>query len=227
MSEPNLIEHPDIPTTRSAYDEVAQLYADLFADALAAQPFDRAMLGAFADLVRAAGPGPVIDVGCGPGRITTHLDALGLDVSGVDLSPEMIRLAQADRPDLNYRIGTMERLPFGDAAMSGVVSWYSIIHLPPERVPGVLAEFARVLRPGGHLLMAFQAAADESVAVQPHDHRVTTSYRWSLHGMAELLCPRGFTVVARMQHEPDPEERPRHWYLLATRLPAADSPEPG
>ncbi|WP_067676609.1 class I SAM-dependent methyltransferase [Nocardia miyunensis] len=227
MSESNLVEHPDIPTTRTAYDEVAELYAGMFADALAAQPFDRAMLGAFADLVRADGSGPVLDVGCGPGRITTHLDTLGLDVSGIDLSPEMIRLARADRPDLRYEIGTMESLPLGDAAVSGLVSWYSIIHLPPERVPSVLAEFARVVRPGGRLLMAFQAADDESVDVQPYDHRVATSYRWSVRGMAELLRPRGFTVIARMHREPDPDERTRHWYLIATRQPWADSPEQG
>lgn len=227
MNESNLVEPADVPITRNAYDEVAELYAGMFADALATQPFDRAMLGAFADLVRAAGSGPVIDVGCGPGRITTHLDTLGLDVSGIDLSPEMIRLARADRPDLRYEVGTMERLPLGDAAVGGLVSWYSIIHLPPERVPGVLTEFARVLRPGGQLLMAFQAAADESVEVQAHDHRVTTSYRWSLRGMAELLRPRGFTVVARMHREPDPDERTRHWYLIATRSAEADSPEQG
>lgn len=40
--------------------------------------------------MRARGGGPVADVGCGPGRVTTYLDGLGLDVSGVDLSPEMV-----------------------------------------------------------------------------------------------------------------------------------------
>ncbi|MQY23977.1 class I SAM-dependent methyltransferase [Nocardia macrotermitis] len=217
MDESKLVEHPDIPTTRTGYDDVAELYADMFADALAAQPFDRAILGAFADRVRAAGAGPVLDVGCGPGRITTYLDSLGLDVSGIDLSPEMIRLARADRPDLRYEIGTMEQLPLDDAAVAGLLSWYSIIHLPPERVPGVLAEFARVLRPGGQLVMGFQAADDESVEVQPYDHRVTTSYRWSARAMTELLRPHRFSVIARMHREPDPDERTPHWYLIATR----------
>lgn len=227
MPDSNLTNHPDIAVTRTAYDEVAQLYAETFAEALAAQPFDRAMLGAFADLVRATGSGPVIDVGCGPGRITTHLDALGLTVSGIDLSPEMIRLARADRPDLRYEIGALEQLPRDDAAATGLVAWYSIIHLPPERVPGALAEFARVLRPGGYLLMAFQAAADESADVQPHDHRVTTSYRWSCRRMAELLRAAGFTTQARLQREPDPGERFRQWYLIATREAQRASPERG
>ena len=57
--------------TRTSYDTVAADYADLLRGAVAASPYDRAVLGLFAELVRSA-PGPVADVGCGPGRITAH-----------------------------------------------------------------------------------------------------------------------------------------------------------
>ena len=64
-------------------------YADLLADNLAHQPFDRAVLGLYAELVHAAtrstdGTLPQVkDVGCGPGRITAHLASLKLDASGI------------------------------------------------------------------------------------------------------------------------------------------------
>lgn len=59
---------------------------------------DRAVLAGFAELVQAAGAGPVADLGCGPGRVTAHLDALGLPAFGVDLSPEMVALARRHLP---------------------------------------------------------------------------------------------------------------------------------
>jgi len=224
VNESDITEHADVRATRDGYDEWAEPYAERLANALAAEPFDRAMLSAFAELVRVDGGGPVADIGCGPGRLTPHLAALGLDVFGIDLSPEMIRLARAARPDLRYEVGTIEAVALQDGALSGLMAWYSIIHLPPERVPGVLAEFARVLRPGGHLLMAFQPAG-EALDMQPHDHKVVPSYRWSLRRMEELLRPCGFQIVARLQQEPKAEAVYGAGYLIATRNPQAREAE--
>lgn len=81
-------------TTRESYDTVAADYAALLKDELANSPFERAMLGVFAERVLAAGGGRVADLGCGPGRVTGHLASLGLDICGVDLSPEMIAVAR-------------------------------------------------------------------------------------------------------------------------------------
>jgi hypothetical protein len=67
MSEPSYLS-----ITRTAYDTVAVDYAELLSDELAAKPLDRAMLGTFAELVRANGGGPVADLGCGPGRVTAQ-----------------------------------------------------------------------------------------------------------------------------------------------------------
>ena len=81
-----------------AYDTVAADYAALLADELHRKPWDRATLTAFAELVLASGGGPVLEVGCGPGRITAHLHGLRLDVSGVDLSPQMVEEARRAPP---------------------------------------------------------------------------------------------------------------------------------
>lgn len=66
--------------TRTSYDTVAVSYADRIRDALAEEPYLRAALALFADLIRAAGGGLVADVGCGPGHVTAHLRELGFHV---------------------------------------------------------------------------------------------------------------------------------------------------
>jgi SAM-dependent methyltransferase len=209
-----------LSTTRTAYDAVAVRYAELFGDYLADLPLDRALIAAFAELVRAADAGPVADLGCGPGYVTAHLGGLGLNAFGVDLSPTMIELAREAYPDLRFAVGSMTALDIGDEALGGVLAWYSTIHTPPEELPAVLTEFHRVLAPGGHLLLAFfQADDDAEVLAQPFDHKVTTGYRWSLDGAAELLRKAGFTESARLSREPNEDERFPRGHLLV-RKPA-------
>ncbi len=215
-------EEPDLRVTRDAYDGVAERYAQLFSRMLAHRPLDRALLGAFAELVLAhatatGAPAAVADLGCGPGHITAHLRELGVDAFGIDLSPQMIMLARRDRPGLRFEVGNMHHLALADGALGGAVAWYSIIHTPPARVPALFAEFARVLAPGGHLLLAFQAADAGAEAPQPHPHLVTPSHRWSPEAIAGLLRPAGFVESARLLREPDATERLPSAVLLAHR----------
>ena len=56
-------------------------------------------------MVRAADVGPVADVGCGPGHVTAHLNKLGVDAFGIDLSPAMLDLARRDHPGLRFEVG--------------------------------------------------------------------------------------------------------------------------
>jgi SAM-dependent methyltransferase len=182
-------------TTGEAYDAVAVQYAEFVDGVLAEQPLDRAMLAAFADLVRAADVGPVADLGCGPGQVTAHLSALGLTAFGIDLSPEMVALARHAHPGLRFETGSMTALDLADGALGGILARYSIIHTPPERLPEVFAEFRRVLAPGGYLLLAFQAG--EQVA-EAFDHTVTLAYRWSPDRVADLLRENRLNEVARL-----------------------------
>jgi SAM-dependent methyltransferase len=156
----------------SAYDAVAATYAELFRDTLDDSPLERAILGAFAELVKKGGDGPVADVGCGPGHITAHLDGLGRAAFGVDASAEMIALARQAYPRLPFDQGSMAALDIADGALGGVLSRWSIIHTPPREVPVILAEFHRVLAPGGHLLVAFSASEGPSHPAQVFDHTV-------------------------------------------------------
>lgn len=200
--------------TADAYGAVADLYDELARDALDAFPLDRALLAAFAELAGAAeGSGPVAELGCGPGHVTAHLRDLGLDVFGVDLSPVMIGLAREAYPDLRFEVGSMHALDLPDGELGGILSWYSVIHTPPQELPAYFDEFRRVLAPGGHLLLAFFESENEP-AVTAFDHKVTTAYRWPVETLATLAGRAGFVETGRMLREPGEGERFRRGHLL-------------
>ncbi|MFC9459645.1 class I SAM-dependent methyltransferase [Streptomyces sp. NPDC056983] len=201
--------------TADAYDAVSVLYAEVTRDALDAQPLDRAMLAAFAELVRTNAGGPVAELGCGPGRVTAHLRDLGLDVFGVDLSPVMIDLARETYPDLRFEVGSMDALSLADGSLNGILSWYSVIHTPPQDVPSYFDEFRRVLAPGGHLLLGFFESGDDPVT--EFDHKVVTAYRWPVEDLAKMAAEAGFAEVGRMLREPSEGERFRQGRLLMRR----------
>ncbi|MGN5632891.1 class I SAM-dependent DNA methyltransferase [Streptomyces sp. AC154] len=198
--------------TADAYDAMAVVYADFARDSLGALPLDRAMLAAFADLVRARATGPVAELGCGPGYLTAHLRGLGLDAFGIDLSPVMVGLAREAYPDLRFEVGSMDALDLADGKLGGIVSWYSVIHTPPKELPPYFDEFRRVLSPGGVLLFAFFEAGDGPV--EAFDHKVTTAYRWPIDELAGLAREAGFVEIGRMLREPLEGERFRRGHLL-------------
>ncbi|MET8990902.1 class I SAM-dependent methyltransferase [Nonomuraea wenchangensis] len=211
-----MIERPSYLTaTANAYDAVAALYAGLFQNALDDQPLDRASLEVFAELVRTSGGGPVAELGCGPGYVTAYLRKLGLDVFGLDLSPVMIDLAREAYPELRFEVGSMDALDLADEELRGIVSWYSVIHVPPQELPAYFREFRRVLAAGGHLLLGFFESEGEPVT--PFDHKVTQAYRWPIDELAALAGAAGFAEVGRVLREPHEGERFRQGRLLMRR----------
>ncbi|MEU5691337.1 class I SAM-dependent methyltransferase [Actinosynnema sp. NPDC020468] len=191
---------PDFLTTaRTAYDKVAVSYGDLLRDDLAGNPFDRHVLGLFADLVT----GRVADVGCGTGRITGFLRGLGVDVFGVDLSPGMLDVARHDHPDVDFEVGSMLDLAVPDGSLGGVLAWYSVIHVPWEHHPAVYAEFHRVLAPGGHLLLAFHVGDVVRRLRQGYGHDIELDvYRLQPHDVVAQLVAAGFEPHTTAVREP-------------------------
>ncbi|MFB7368950.1 class I SAM-dependent methyltransferase [Streptomyces sp. NPDC056222] len=202
-----MVEHDVLSATRQAYDAAAAQYAQLFRDELGGMPLDRAILSAFAEVVSASGDGQVADLGCGPGHVTAHLDSLGLAAFGVDTSSAMIELARQAYPALRFDVGSMAALNIPDGVLGGVLTRWSIIHTPPQELPGILAEFHRVLTPGGHVLVGFWAGDDPSHPTQVFDHAVAPAYRWSPDHLAGMLRESGLAEVARMVRQPQPTER--------------------
>jgi SAM-dependent methyltransferase len=194
--------------TRTSYDTVAANYADQVRDALAELPYLRAALTLFADSVRAAGGGPVADIGCGPGHITAHLHELGLDVFGVDLSPQMIGIARRDHPHLRFAVGSMTTLNLQAASLTGLLAWQSLIHIPDNEVPTVFEHFHRALRPGGLLQLLFHAGDRSRLKTEGYGGHPMKVYvhRRRPDKVATWLRDAGFHVEAQLLfNNPDGE----------------------
>ncbi|WP_086161716.1 class I SAM-dependent methyltransferase [Streptomyces marincola] len=98
------------------------------------------------------GAAAVLDAACGTGRLAVRLAGRGHRVVGVDASPDMLARAARRVPEAMFARGALDRLPVRPAAFDLVVCSLALTHVP-ELGP-VMAEFARVLRPGGQLVIA-------------------------------------------------------------------------
>lgn len=109
------------------------------------EPIVRGMLGEVAGK-------RVLDAGCGTGRHTKWLAERGAHVTGVDPSPEMIAIAREKCPQAEFLAGTFEPLPVPDALFDLALNALVLEHLP--EVAGPIAELARVVVPGGSIVVS-------------------------------------------------------------------------
>jgi ubiquinone/menaquinone biosynthesis C-methylase UbiE len=101
----------------------------------------------------------VLDVGCGAGAALAPAARIARDVVGIDISPGMLERARAVVPEAELIVGDVRRLPFGDDSFDVVLSALVVFFLE-DPVAG-LREWARVLKPGGRLVMSTWAPGDE------------------------------------------------------------------
>ena len=205
---------------RAAHDLLAEFYANRLADALDHMPTDRAVLGLFCDLTLAAGLGTSVgDIGCGTGRLEPYLAARGLSPQGVDLSPEMIRVARRDHPSFGFGVADLRALPFEDASLAGVVCWYSLMFLPPSDRPAAFSELARVVKPGGYLVTAFKAG-DSQVRRGGRTTNLGVEfdvYWLSPEEMERRVADAGFATVFWAGRPAEGQEGSPQGYLLARK----------
>ncbi|QKV93931.1 class I SAM-dependent methyltransferase [Streptomyces sp. NA02950] len=229
MTEPSYLI-----AVRESYNTVAADYTERVPAPAELDPLSRAMLTAFAELVRTADRGPVADLGCGPGKVTAHLADLGVPAFGIDLSPKMIGLARDAYPHLHFTVGSMTALEIESDHLGGVLAYYSTHHTPPELLPAVFAEFHRALAPGGHLMLCGYVGNGEHLRPTRAygDHPVSyESHLLPPQRLADLLAQAGFALTAQLIQAPTEGRKRTVASFLAHKQPAltlaTHTPPPG
>jgi SAM-dependent methyltransferase len=209
-------------TTRSireSYDRLADEYARQIYNELQSKPLDREFLNRFAAEV--AGRGEACDMGCGPGQVARYLRDRGASVFGLDLSPQMVEQARQLNPDISFREGNMLALDLPDASLAGIAAFYAIVNIPRESQPQVFREMARVLQPGGLLLLAFHMG-DEVLHENELWGRPIAMDFFLLQPAAIQtdLEAAGFVIeeiIEREPYAPDVEYQSRRAYIFARK----------
>jgi SAM-dependent methyltransferase len=151
-------------------------------------------------ILREVCPERVLDVGCGTGQLASRLrcQLAPARVVGCDFSRGMLRHAAGHAADGLWVQGNAMCLPFGDAAFDAVVSTEAFHWFPDPRA--ALAEFHRVLEPGGRLLVALVNPPTElqSRAAAAASRLVGEPFRWpTRRTMREVVEEAGFRVEAQ------------------------------
>jgi len=105
-----------------------------------------------------------LDVGCGEGRFCRMLKSAGVSATGIDPTSQLIATARRRDPSGDYRVGRAERLEFDAAAFDLVVSYLTLVDIADFRT--AISEMARVLKPGGSLLIANLTGFTSACAAQ-------------------------------------------------------------
>lgn len=200
--------------TRASYDAVASDYATHLSGELSYKPFDRALL---ALVVEEAAGRPIADIGCGPGHVAGWLAAQGVRAVGIDLSPNMVALADRHHPNAEFRVGDVRSLPAHDGEFAAVVALYSLIHLEPGELRLAADELRRVVIRGGVVLVAFHVGKEVRHVTDWWDHAVDLHFHFlEPDVVAAHLEAAGLRVEATLERAPyEQEVDTRRAYLLA------------
>src|SRR3989442_436789 len=147
---------------------------------LAHQAIHDTVVGILEKLTR----GALLDVPAGEGALGARLIAAGFEVSFCDLYPEIFRLSNREiqRGDLN------EKLPFSDRSFDYVTCLEGLEHI--ENPQQAMREFARVLKPGGHLIVSV-----------PNILNIEERLKWLLHGYTSHFKPISRAAAERLRAE--------------------------
>lgn len=190
----------------TSYSLRAKEYAEILGNIKATKKPDQDLIKAWCSSVS----GQILDLGCGPGHWTNFLASHGKLVRGVDPTPLFIELATQKYPGDTFQIGTIAGTPAD--SYQGVLAWYSLIHLAPEKIEQELSEIYSALTTNGSLLIGYFRGPN----LELFDHAVAQAWFWPDTFIIGLLEKVGF-VIMRQEHREDSDARP-HGAIIAAKL---------
>lgn len=208
----------DKETVRQGYDEIAETYArDRSPNG------EREILSDFLNRLDEADR--VLDAGCGAGKpalVTLEQSqepARPPAAIGLDFSRQQLELARDAVPDSALVQGDLSSLPIADGSVGGIVALHSIIHVPRDQHQTVIGEFARVLQPGGWLLLT--EGSGEFAGSNPDWLGTGAEMQWHVAGSEqtrEELRAGGFEIVEERTALDELAEEEGQWRFFCSQL---------
>ena len=200
-------------SVRRGYDDLAASYARYRGD----DGPGMELLGSFLDSL--SDPARLLDAGCGQGspvlsELCEFAPAVGLDISRTQLE-----LAGENAPSARRLQGDLANLPFREGSFDAVTAFHSLIHVPKGQHRTVVHEFARVLRPGGRVLLT--EGTGEWTGTNPDWLDTGVEMQWHIAGADETrsqLRRAGFTLQAERVLPETAEGSDDGWTYFVARL---------
>lgn len=200
-----------------AYDAAAVKYVEKCFNELSYKPLDRMLLDRF---IKMTNNGKLLDAGCGPGQTTKYIYEKGGNVTGIDISSEMISAARNLNPAIQFNVDDMFNLKFKNNEMAGISSFYSIVNFQYPDIHTIFTEFYRVLDYKGILLISFHVEEKElNVDNFFETGKPLDFYYFDENKIIEMLKKIGLKIIEALVRFPYLEEYPsKRAYIFAEKV---------
>jgi ubiquinone/menaquinone biosynthesis C-methylase UbiE len=146
--------HNDV--TKAAYQATAQQFAENVSELAPTNSIER-----FAQMLPPNAK--MIDIGSGSGRDAKLFSELGVKVTGIDFSPNMIEIAKAHAPQATFQLMEIEKINFPALSFDGAWAACSLVHISKENLPAVLANIYQILKTNGYFYLSIKKGTQEGL----------------------------------------------------------------
>ena len=199
------------------YDKDHINYYEKFSDELIKKPYDKEFLTRFISLIDQ--DRKILDVGCcSSAQQARFFRDKGFKVTSIDLSKNCIETAKQNFPDIDFKQMDMLEMDFGTNTFDGINAFYSIIHIPDEKLNELFSDFNKILKINGKLAITVHTGDFYGYFT---DNETLVFYRtFTQSDLKECLNKFGFKIIEIEQRLPiyDFEFQSERIYLIAEKI---------
>ena len=201
-----------------AYSKIAERYANTFFHELDNKPLDRKLYELFAS--RVPENGKCIEVGCGPGEISAFLNGIGVNITGIDKSMEMIEQAKRCNRKIKFIQEDVFKLSFESNCIDGLVAPYLIVNFSDNEIKRSFQEMNRVMKSNSPLLIVFHVGKNKKLKIMNFFEK-SNKIVFILHKpekIKKMLKDALFSIEEVIIKEPYENEITKRGFIFAKKL---------